>query len=123
MSPRPKSRPSPNADPQELPVPRFVLESKHPHRTCWLVVHYRTGDDFLALVTKELTPLGWRPEPFPPLPALLGVEERTFENPGTDLFNGWTAGEAGAKQGGVRAVSLRLNVPLYRRRLTLEDML
>lgn len=112
----------------ELPVPRGEIESKQRGRTptCWITVYYPVRDEvpFLRVADEKMAEAGWRRDTqFRPPPPFRGVAEVSYVSDGTGLFNGWTPAEYRTKYKAGKLALDRIGLPVYRKRLTLADML
>ena len=110
-----------------LSVPRAIIESKEKGRTptCWVVLRYPVSDaEFLTRADDALNPEGWSRDEYGPPPSPLdGVAEVVFASHGTGLFRGWRRGEYRVKMAGLNNALSALGLPVYRKRLTLADMM
>jgi hypothetical protein len=122
----PKSARLPTEDCLGLPVPRLVIESKHPHKTCWARLVYAERDHaLLSAVTAAMALHGWHPdrELGGPVPPIDGVADLDFISPGTAIFNGWTDPDTRIKLAGLRVAARSVGLRVTRKRLELEDLL
>lgn len=111
----------------ELPVPRGEIESKEKGRTptCWITIHYPVRDEvpFLRVVDEKMNAAGWVRDSFRPPPPFNGVAEIVYVSNGSAIFNGWTPAEYRRKFKAGKDALERIGLPVYRKRLTLADML
>lgn len=81
---------------------------------------------FLKRAVEVLGRVGWGEDksfPYVPAGAFRGEAEFHLVSPGSAIFNGWTAAESRKKLRDLRSGLATLGLEVYRRKLTLADML
>lgn len=100
---------------------KLEFQSKHPHRTRFLVVAYDKQKDDVNPIVNAMESVGWLPKD-----CFFGSKtpEIHFSKPGTDIFNSWTTEEhklfIKEAEKALKTVGIK-NVPY--RKLTIQDLI